>query len=80
MKTLAELFEIIAKAVANNNKSKHSPDWFIDYSGHVNKLYIRYYQVGWSENAVPEGVSFTLNDEGIQGAYWFIKTRLTDEA
>jgi len=76
MKTLAELFELVAKAV-EKNQSGYS-HWFIDYSGHVNQLSMRYFSCGWKEDnkGFYEGVKFTLIEEGIQGAYWFIKTRL----
>ena len=74
MKTLSELFELVAQAVEQNNRRDN--DWFIDYSGHVNKLAIRYYFAGWSEEAHVDSVDFYLTEEGIQGAYWFIKTRL----
>jgi hypothetical protein len=75
MKTLSELFELVAKTVEKSQK-KYGSHWFIDYSGHVNKLAIRYYFAGWSEEAHFENVDFYLTEEGIQGAYWFIKTRL----
>lgn len=74
MKTLNELFELVAMAVKINQT--FTQDWFIDYSGHVNQLRIRYYFSGWSKDGHFESVNFTLNEEGIQGAYWFIKTRL----
>ena len=75
MKTLSELFELVAQAI-ESNQSKHNGHWFVDYSGHVNKLSVRYFFAGWSDEAHAEGVTFNLNEEGIQGAYWFIKTRL----
>ena len=75
MKTLKDLFELVGMAVEKNNDFT-SKNWFIDYSGHVNKLYIRYYLTGWNEEHTPDTVEFTLNEDGIQGAYWFIKTRL----
>lgn len=73
MKTLNDLFELIAQAIKENNKYNN---WFINYSGHVNKLSITYFQFGWSESAIPEKLSEDLNEEGIQSAYWFIKSRL----
>ena len=75
MKTLNELFELVAKAIEKNNNHTSST-WFIDYSGHVNLLKIRHYLTGWSKDNYFESVEFKLNEEGIQGAYWFIKTRL----
>ena len=76
MKTLIELFELVSKAVESNQSPKYNGDWFIDFSGHVNSLSIRYYRSGWTKDAVAESVSFKLDAEGIQGAYWFIKTKL----
>lgn len=75
MKTLSELFELVAQAVEKNQRG-YGSHWFIDYAGHVNKLSMRYYFAGWSEEAHVEKVDFYLTEEGIQGAYWFIKTRL----
>lgn len=75
MKTLQELFELVAQAIEQNNDFT-STDWFITYSGHVNQLSIRYYFTGWSKDTEPEKVDFYLTEDGIQGAYWFIKTRL----
>lgn len=74
MKTLAELFELVAVAVERNNM--YTQDWFFDYSGHVNKLSIRYYLTGWHSESKADSVDFYLTEEGIQGAYWFIKSKL----
>ena len=74
MKTLAELFELVSVAVRQNNE--YSSHWFINYSGHVNKLHISYYLCGWTREGNCESVDFKLDEEGIQGAYWYIKTRL----
>lgn len=76
MKTLTELFELVAKAIEASQVYKYAGDWFIDYSGHVNKISIRYYRTGWAAHAIAESIDFKLDAEGIQGAYWFIKTRL----
>jgi hypothetical protein len=75
MKTLQDLFEIIAVAVERNGKYGDS-HWFIDYSGHVNKLSVRYYLTGWKLDASPAKIDAYLNEDGIQAAYWFIKTNL----
>jgi hypothetical protein len=76
MKTITDLFELVGQAVENNNDFT-SANWMIDYSGHVNQLSIRYYFTGWERGCNPsDSVNFTLNEDGIQGAYWFIKTRL----
>lgn len=74
MKTLSELFELVAVAIERNQKG--NGHWFIDYSGHVNKLSIRYHLTGWSADSVADAVDFYLTEEGIQGAYWFIKSKL----
>jgi hypothetical protein len=76
MKTVNELFELIATATQENGVDYRT--WFIDYSGHVNRLKIRYYFAGWKRNGEgqPESIDQELNEEGIQALYWFIKTRL----
>lgn len=76
MKNLKDLFELVALAVENNNDHT-SANWFIDYSGHVNQLNIRYHIIGWERGKdVSDSVTFRLDEDGVQGAYWFIKTRL----
>jgi len=74
MKTLKDLFEIVSLAVESNQKRTH--DFFINYSGHVNKLNVRYYFVGWDKDNPYEEFDFNLNEDGIQAAYWCIKTKL----
>jgi hypothetical protein len=76
MKTLSELFGLVAVTVERNQKG--SETWFFDYSGHVNKLSIRYHPCGWKSGGESHrvNVDFYLTEEGIQGAYWFIKTNL----
>ena len=74
MKTINDLFELVGKAV-NNNLIK-SDTWFIDYAGHVNKISIRYYAHGWAQDNVPVSLDEYLEGDGIQSAYWFIKSRL----
>jgi hypothetical protein len=75
MKTIQDLFAISGEAVMNNCSYKH---WFIDYSGHINKLSIRLYDGGWDCNRQPShSLDANLdNDESIQAAYWFIKSNL----
>jgi hypothetical protein len=75
MKTLKDLFELVALAVENNNDFT-SNKWFINYSGHVNQLDVRFYLTGWAKDNFADSVTFKLDEDGIQGAYWFIKTRL----
>lgn len=71
MKTLSDLFELVGVAVSQNNERKH---WFIDYVGHVNKISIRHYIGGWkADSNHHDKADFYLTEDGIQGAYWFIK-------
>ncbi len=76
MKTIAELFELIGKAV-NENRSDYGT-WFVNYSGHVNKLRLCYHLTGWSLETcdVKDELDVNLDEDGIQAAYWFIKTKL----
>ena len=73
MKTLQELFELMGTAAEKNNKFNH---WFFDFSGHVNKLSIRYYKFGWAEDRHAEELDVKVTEDGIQAAYWFIKSNL----
>ncbi len=77
MKTLTDIMKLITEAVQQNTKYN---DWFFDFSGHVNKLCIRYYKTGWENDKdgnFCERCSIKLNnEEQIQEAYWFIKTKL----
>lgn len=78
MKTLKEVLELASEAILQNSKSHNT--WFIDYSGHVNLLQIRYYPVGWSsnreDNVMREVSAYTDNEEDLQLAYWFIKKHM----
>lgn len=74
MKTLKDLFELVAVAVEQSDEKYRT--WFIEYHGHVNKIDVRYYFIGWAEDHPSESASFKLDEDGIQGAYWFIKTKL----
>ncbi len=78
MKTLKDLFEVLAEATKENgNTSNH---WFISFSGHVNKISVRHFDTGWKidqdREAHSQACEQTLNEEGIQAVYWFVKTRL----
>ena len=73
MKTLQDLFELMAQAVEKNNKFNH---WFFSYSGHVNGLRISYYSCGWALDRHAEELDVKITEDGIQAAYWFIKTKL----
>tara|TARA_R100000541_G_scaffold47687_1_gene54714 strand:+ start:255 stop:515 length:261 start_codon:yes stop_codon:yes gene_type:complete len=86
MKTISDLFNLVSKAVESNieSNSLFSKDtgtvWFIDYSGHVNKLSIRYFRYGWKAGgeAHSEDIQEVLTEDGIQSMYWFIKSRLNN--
>tara|TARA_R110000868_G_scaffold378516_1_gene643962 strand:+ start:266 stop:496 length:231 start_codon:yes stop_codon:yes gene_type:complete len=75
MKTLNDLFQLVAEATKENNKNN---TWFFKFSGHVNKISARYYLTGWrsKEEGFCEEIEQELDFEGIQAVYWFIKTRL----
>lgn len=74
MKTLKDLFEIASEAVSQNREETRT--WFIDFSGHVNKMKVVYYRCGWSADAIGEEVSVYLTETGIQALYWFIANKL----
>lgn len=79
MKDLTQLFKLVAKAVEQNyNGDVFKRHWFINYQGHVNRIDIRYYPHGWKEDnrEYCEEIQEYLTEDGIQSAYWFIKTRL----
>lgn len=76
MKTLKDLFELVATATEQNGDTYNQ--WFFNFSGHVNKMSVTYYHTGWQRNGGgrPDEIDQTLNEDGIQALYWFIKTRL----
>jgi len=76
MKTLNDLFDLVAQAKRENNENTNT--WFVSFSGHVNKISIKYYFTGWKSEGrgYAEEIEQELNVEGIQAVYWFIKTRL----
>jgi hypothetical protein len=80
MKDLTQLFKLVGKAVEQNKignvVNKH---WFINYSGHVNSIEIRYLPHGWERDMGFEHCDYLkeyLTEDGIQSAYWFINSRL----
>ncbi len=85
MKTLSELMQIVAVAIERNNEQfDHNGkriavngNFFISFSGHVERLSIKYYQTGWKKDGENpyEECSVDLNEDGIQEAYWFLKNR-----
>tara|TARA_R110000796_G_scaffold57337_2_gene132384 strand:+ start:743 stop:982 length:240 start_codon:yes stop_codon:yes gene_type:complete len=79
MRKVSELLELINQAIIENGSEYNQ--WFIDFSGHVNKIGIRYYQSGWKmaneEDYKPNECDIHLDDKNsIQEGYWFIKNRL----
>lgn len=75
MKTLTDLFAVAAEAVQENGEGYRT--WFIDYSGHVNTMSIKFYFTGWKPQDSPkEEIRQELSEDGIQVLYYFIKTRL----
>jgi|5_EtaG_2_1085323.scaffolds.fasta_scaffold00641_9 hypothetical protein len=81
MKTLTDLMQLITKAIQQNEQYQN--DWFFNFSGHVHQLDIKFYLTGWEsnrENNHYESCKIDLsNEEEIQEAYWFIKTKLKKE-
>jgi hypothetical protein len=87
MHTVQELFELLLIAQQSNNANKpenrNLPTWFFSFSGHVNKLEIRYYQFGWTGKKsdhidVCDFVNLD-DDDSIQEAYYFVKNRLSKD-
>ena len=78
MKTLKDLFELIALAVNENTTGRK--DWFIKYYGHINQMSIKYYYLGWKADSPSEEITEELNEEGIQAAYWFVMSRLSTKS
>lgn len=76
MKTIADLFEVMAQAVTENNKEHNT--WFFDFYGHTERLEIQHYHCGWSEETkdIIHQAKFSMNEDGIQAAYWFIKAKI----
>lgn len=77
MKNLNDLMTLIAKCLEQNGKNGRN-HWFVDFSGHVNKLNLRRYRVGWTPKTddMYEECSIYLTEEGIQEAYWFLANRV----
>jgi len=77
MYTISNLFKLVGKAVKENDL--YSGTWFINYSGHVNKIDIHYYPTGWEQGKDKHNESWSvyLDSKGsIAEAYLFIKNRL----
>ena len=77
MKNLNDLMTLITKCLEQNGKNGHN-HWFVDFSGHVSKLSLRLYRVGWTPKTDDkyEECNIYLTEEGIQEAYWFLANRV----
>jgi hypothetical protein len=78
MKTLQDLFGIMAEAVERQNNKFACEHWFFSYSGHVNQLTIRFYSTGWNADREPSAKAdfYLKGPEEITAAYYLIKTNL----
>lgn len=77
MKTISQLFELVAIATEENSKiSTGTHQWFIYYHGHVNELEITFYLTGWSMDAIGDKCRVKLTESGVQEAYWFMVNKL----
>jgi hypothetical protein len=84
MKTLTDLLELVNKAIEQTDKGDlHEQTlyhvFFVDFSGHVNQLDIRYYSIYNSKsdnNHFRRCKGYLNNEEQIQELYWFLKNRL----
>ena len=75
MKTVKELFELVAQATEENSQDFQT--WFFNFSGHINTLSVEFYFSGWEmDKKHPKKIEQELTEEGTQALYWFIKTRL----
>jgi hypothetical protein len=77
MKTISQLFELVATATEQNSKSSlDTHQWFINYHGHINELEITFYLTGWSMDAIGDKCRVKLIDSGVQEAYWFMINKM----
>lgn len=84
MKTINDVLMLINQAIMNNQEKFGTltcSHWFIDYSGHVNKMHVRYYKLGWSKEQCENGARdeceiYLNNEEQVQELYWFVKSRV----
>lgn len=77
MKTINDMMTLLGEAMNENTRDYKT--WFFSFSGHVNSIEIRFYPTGWShdENRHFNSLSVYLdNEESIQCAYWWVKTKL----
>ena len=77
MKTVSDLLELVNQAILTNDKRKAKQNiWFIDFSGHVNSISIRYYLVFDKDNHYDSCEGYLSNPDHVQELYYFIKNRL----
>jgi hypothetical protein len=84
MKTINDVLLLINQAIQNNQATcdeELRPQWFVSYSGHVNKISVTYYRNGWSVEKADKGLFDECeinpsNDNKVQELYWFMKNRL----
>ncbi len=71
---------LITKCLEISTNDYNSTEWFVSFSGHVNRLDITFYLGGWdldkSKSASGHNCNVYLDEAGIQEAYWFITNRL----
>jgi|GEM_PF-4767699 len=77
---MKRLSELLAMAIIQNNATMHPQKWFINYSGHVNQLAIRYYANGYDNSEYEDCAKLELylnNKKNIKKAIQFLETNLT---
>ena len=78
MKTLTDLLQLQAKAMEKYNKDSIFGQVFFSFSGHVNRMDVRYYPLGWDkkDDALEHQFTTYVNEEGIQAMYWWLRVNL----
>ena len=83
MKTVNDLFAVLGEAQMQNVVSDVvNSHWFFNYSGHVNKMSVKFIPSGWkrdnSHHSLDCEVNFE-NEDSVQAGYWFIKSNLINK-
>lgn len=80
MKNLQDLMSLTTKCLEQSINPDDTNEWFVSFSGHVNRLDISFYLGGWdlAKGAPNNGdkCDVYLDEAGIQEAFWFITNRL----
>jgi len=80
MKNLQDLMSLTTKCLEQSINRHNSNEWFVSFSGHVNRLDISFYLGGWDladgKGRDKDRCDVYLDEAGIQEAYWFITNRL----